>query len=209
LIRPLYRRCLSLCVHHERILSPTVSVKTAIRHTVSENVHSTWCVGVNDVSAYLSILVPFIALWCFCRTLAEIEDRRALEFESRRNGDRPLTFSARRDRVSISFSLHTHHQPHSFTCYRFQVSGENLVALARPTVFQPRLKLSTIVHASNGRPVPRRSVHHHRLLAARLVVVQTYPTSTSPPPVAESMPDRRRRRFCLMPAAQAFSASAH
>ncbi|CAM9193530.1 unnamed protein product [Ectocarpus sp. 12 AP-2014] len=31
---------------------------------------------------------------------AEIEDRRALEVESKRNGDKPLTFSARRDRAS-------------------------------------------------------------------------------------------------------------
>lgn len=30
---------------------------------------------------------------------AEIEGRRALEVESKRKGDRPLTFSARRDRV--------------------------------------------------------------------------------------------------------------
>ncbi|CAN0173131.1 unnamed protein product, partial [Ectocarpus fasciculatus] len=30
---------------------------------------------------------------------AEIEDRRVLEVESKRNGDKPLTFSARRDRV--------------------------------------------------------------------------------------------------------------
>lgn len=29
----------------------------------------------------------------------EIEGRRALEVESKRKGDRPLTFSARRDRV--------------------------------------------------------------------------------------------------------------
>lgn len=46
----------------------------------------------------LCVVGVLVRTW---RRFAEIEGRRALEVESKRKGDRPLTFSARRDRVRL------------------------------------------------------------------------------------------------------------
>lgn len=87
-------------------LKPAENAKAVRWHIISEKVRSTECPDVDEISS--TLLIPFsrvLRVHASCVSLAEIEDRRALEFESKRNGDRPLTFSARRDRVSIVVAL--------------------------------------------------------------------------------------------------------